>query len=197
MSSAFPFSLYGKFRVSVYHRTPEELFARIVRRDRDAFSALYDDLSPLVFGLAMRTTKSRALAEEVTQEVFIQVWRQADRFDSSKGSARSWVATLAHRRAVDVVRKLQASADREDALSAEPPLPDVSEDVVKNDERARVRAAVGELSDLQREAIELAYFGGLTYREVAERLGAPLGTVKTRMRDALARMRSIVERPGD
>ncbi|MGH3650590.1 MAG: ECF RNA polymerase sigma factor SigK [Acidimicrobiia bacterium] len=179
----------------MYHPpTLNELFSRIVQRDRDAFSDLYDELSPLVYGLAMRTTKSAALAEEVTQEVFIQVWRQAERFDSSKGSARSWVATLAHRRAVDVVRKTQASADRDDALPPEFPAADVSEDVVESDERARVRAAVGELTDLQREAIELAYFGGLTYREVAERLETPLGTVKTRMRDGLARMRSIMER---
>lgn len=194
-----PFRLSLRSRVSVYQPALalDELLTLVVRRDREAFSDLYDELSPLVFGLALRTTKSRALAEEVTQEVFIQVWHQADRFDSSKGSVRSWVATLAHRRSVDAVRKTQASSDREDALLPDPPLPDVADEVVENAERTRVRAAIGELSDLQREAIELAYFGGLTYREVAERLGAPLGTVKTRMRDGLAKIRAIMEHSDD
>lgn len=175
----------------------DDLLVAVSRHDRDAFSTLYDDLSALVFGLALRTTKSRALAEEATQEVFIQVWRQADRFDPAKGSARSWVATIAHRRAVDVVRSSQAATEREEAQPPEAPSVDVAESVVEEDERARVRRAMDDLTDLQREAIELAYFGGLTYREVAERLGAPLGTVKTRMRDGLARIRSIMEIASD
>ena len=174
-----------------------ELFARVARQDRAAFSELYDQLSPLVYGLALRTTKAPALAEEVTQEVFLQVWRQADRFDPSRGSAKSWVATLAHRRAVDTVRRSQAAIDREDALPKDPSPPDVSEEIIELDERARVREAVGRLTELQRQVIEMAYFGGLTYREVAEKLDAPLGTVKTRMRDGLMRMRSIMEAGDD
>jgi RNA polymerase sigma-70 factor (ECF subfamily) len=189
-----PFSLERRSRVSVHHPPSlAELFGRVVRRDRDAFSALYDELSPMVFGLAMRTTRSKQLAEEVTQEVFIQIWREAERFDSSRGSARSWVATLAHRRSVDTVRRTQSAADREEAVPPQGPDIDVAERVVDDEERRRVRAAMGELTDLQREAIELAYFGGLTYREVAEHLGAPLGTVKSRMRDGLARIRASME----
>jgi RNA polymerase sigma-70 factor (ECF subfamily) len=189
-----PFSLRVRSHFSVSQPpTIDELFARVARQDRDAFSELYDGLSPMVFGVALRTTTSRAIAEEVTQEVFVQVWRQADRFDPSKGSVRSWVATLAHRRAVDAVRRAQASSEREESLPGVGPRHDVAEEVVDNDERDRVREALGELTDLQRESIELAYFGGMTYREVAEHLGAPLGTVKTRMRDGLARIRAIME----
>ena len=165
----------------------------VSQRDRDAFSALYDDLSSLVFGLALKVCRSHALAEEVTQEVFVQVWDQAGRFDRERGSARSWIATIAHRRAVDVVRKAQSAANREEAVASDPPLGDVADDVIDLDEMERVRAAMGSLSPLQREAIELAYFGGLTYREVAERLDVPLGTVKTRMRDGLARIRETME----
>lgn len=174
-----------------------ELFSLTAARDRGAFSELYDQLSSLVYGLALRTTKSSALAEEVTQEVFLQIWRQADRFDPSKGSPRSWVATLAHRRAVDTVRRSQAAIDREGALPSFPSPPDVAEEVVEIDERARVREVMGGLTELQRQVIEMAYFGGLTYREVAERLDAPLGTVKTRMRDGLTRMRSMMEAGDD
>lgn len=173
--------------------SPDDLLARVQRGDREAFSALYDLLSPLVFGLALRTTNSRPLAEEVTQEVFIQVWRQADRFDPSRGSARSWVATIAHRRSVDVVRHTQSAIDRDGSSLPELAETDVAEQVVERDEHDRVRAAMDGLTDLQREAIEMAYFGGLTYREVSEKLGAPLGTVKTRMRDGLARIRSTME----
>jgi RNA polymerase sigma-70 factor, ECF subfamily len=158
---------------------------------------LYDDLSALVFGLALRTTRSRVLAEEVVQEVFVQVWSQASRFDPSRGSARSWVATIAHRRAVDVVRKMQASSDREGVMPVDGPALDVADIVVEGDEQDRVRDALGALTDLQREAIEMAYFGGLTYRQVADRLEAPLGTVKTRMRDGLARIRTAMEPAGD
>lgn len=181
------------------HDTPAQtdLLVRVSRQDREAFSALYDELSSLVFGLALRTTRSHALAEEVAQEVFIQVWDQASRFDPAKGSARSWVATIAHRRAVDVVRRAQASANRDEAQPAEGPAADVAEQVVDVDEHDRVRHAMKALTDLQREAVELAYFGGLTYRQVAERLGAPLGTVKTRMRDGLARIRTTMELTGD
>lgn len=197
MTTAPPFSLTSKVPVSVSSATLDELLSRISSGDRDAFSDLYDSLAPLVFGLAMRTIKSRLLAEEVTQEVFIQVWRQSDRFDQAKGSARSWVATLAHRRAVDTVRRTQASTDRESSVPVERPRDDVADNVVDEqievDNKGRVRAALAGLTDLQREAIELAYFNGLTYREVAERLDAPLGTVKSRMRDGLARMRSIME----
>lgn len=178
---------------AVAGRKPDDLLILVSQRDRDAFSALYDELSPLVFGLALKICRSRALAEEVTQEVFVQVWDQAGRFDRDRGSARSWVATIAHRRAVDAVRKAQSAANREEAVTPEPPLSDVADEVVDLDEMERVRGAMDNLSQLQREAIELAYFRGLTYREVAERLDVPLGTIKTRMRDGLARIRETME----
>jgi RNA polymerase sigma-70 factor (ECF subfamily) len=177
--------------------SPDDLLAHVAGHDHDAFSGLYDRLSPLVFGLALRTTRSRVIAEEVTQEVFVQVWDQADRFDRARGSARSWVATIAHRRAVDAVRRAQSSADRELSVPPDVPHHDVADAVVEDDERTRVRESLTVLTDLQREVIELAYFGGLTYRQVAERLGAPLGTVKTRMRDGLARIRTTMELASD
>lgn len=192
---AFPFTLPWRREPRLHSMpTQEELFLRITRGDRTAFSEFYDQLSGLVFGLALRTTRSRTLAEEVTQEVFLQVWRQADRFEPAKGSARAFVATLAHRRSVDVVRRSQAAADREEALPPQAATqPDVADEVADQEERSQVRAALGGLSDLQREAIELAYFGGLTYKEVADRLDTPLGTIKSRMRDGLARIRMVME----
>lgn len=189
-----PFSLHRTPGISLQQKPNlDALLARVARHDRDAFASLYDELAPMVFGLAIRVTRSHALAEEVTQEVFIQIWGQADRFDGSRGSVRSWIATIAHRRAVDTVRRTQSSSEREAALPVDGPNPDIAEEVIQLDERARVRTAMQSLTALQREAIELAYFEGLTYREVAERLGTPLGTVKTRMRDGLMRIRGTME----
>ncbi len=191
---ANPLMLY--VRSSYVHRqpsaTPNNLLARVAERDSEAFAILYDELSSMVFGLTLRISKSRALAEEVTQEVFIQVWNQAARFDPTKGSVRSWVATIAHRRAVDVVRHTQASTNRDASIPAPGWSPDIADEIVEAEDQATVRRALEGLTDLQREAIELAYFGGLTYSEVATRLGAPLGTVKTRMRDGLAKIRSTL-----
>lgn len=177
--------------------TLADILAAVAGGDHDSFSRLYDELSPMVFGLALKVTKSRALAEEVTQEVFVQVWRQADRFDPVKGNARSWLATIAHRRSVDVVRRSQSAHDREESSLPVAPGGDVAETIVDRDEKTRVRSALSSLTDLQREAIELAYYGGLTYREVAQRLDAPLGTVKTRMRDGLMKMRAVMENSHD
>ena len=163
---------------------------RVARGDAEAFSELYDQTSSMVYGLALRVVRSEAMAEEVTQEVFLQVWRQASGFDAQRGSVKSWIATLAHRRAVDVVRRSQSARDRELKVPADGPSADVAEMAILGDERDRVRAALGSLTDLQFQAIEMAYFGGLTYREVAEQLDTPLATVKTRIRDGLTRLRS-------
>ncbi|MET0565298.1 MAG: ECF RNA polymerase sigma factor SigK [Acidimicrobiia bacterium] len=165
---------------------------RIARGDSEAFSELYDQMSSMVYGLALRVVRSEAMAEEVTQEVFLQVWRQASGFDAQRGSVKSWIATLAHRRAVDVVRRSQSARDRELKVPADGPSADVAEMAILGDERDRVRAALGSLTDLQFQVIEMAYFGGLTYREVAERLDTPLATVKTRIRDGLTRLRSAL-----
>lgn len=169
-----------------------ELLYRIARGDSDAFSRLYDLTSHMVYGLVLRVIRSPAMAEEVTQEIYLQIWEQAGSFDPARGSPRAWVATLAHRRAVDAVRRSQSSRDREEKVPAEMPGEDVAESVITTDERIRVREALSGLTDLQFEAIELAYYEGMTYREVADHLGAPLGTVKSRMRDGLLHLREIL-----
>ena len=165
---------------------------RVARGDAEAFSEFYDQTSSMVYGLALRVVRSEAMAEEVTQEVYLQVWRQASGFDPQRGSVRSWMATMAHRRAVDVVRRSQSSRDRELKVPAEGPVADVAEMAILGDDRDRVRAALSSLTDLQFQVIEMAYFEGLTYREVAERLDTPLATVKTRIRDGLTRLRSAL-----
>jgi RNA polymerase sigma-70 factor, ECF subfamily len=170
----------------------DSLMTRVAQGDAEAFSDLYDQTSSMVYGLALRVVRSGALAEEVTQEVYLQVWRQASGFDAQRGSVKSWMATLAHRRAVDVVRRSQSARDRELKVPADRPEADVAEMAILGDERDRVRAALSSLTDLQFQVIEMAYFGGLTYREVAERLDTPLATVKTRIRDGLTRLRSAL-----
>jgi RNA polymerase sigma-70 factor (ECF subfamily) len=170
----------------------DALMTRVAGGDADAFSMLYDQTSSMVYGLALRVVRSEAIAEEVTQEVFLQVWRQSSGFDRARGSVKTWIATLAHRRAVDAVRRSQSSRDRESKVPTDPPAPDVAEAAIASNERERVTAALGALTELQLQVIEMAYFGGLTYREVAERLDTPLATVKTRIRDGLTRMRAAL-----
>ena len=139
----------------------------------------------------VRQSTDAATAEDVTQEVFVELWRLAARFDGTKGSERSWAATLAHRRAIDRVRSEQASRDRQqrDAAVAVRDHDMVEAEVETTLDQARVRRALGQLSDLQREAVELAYFGGHTYREVAVLLDVAEGTVKSRIRDGMIRLR--------
>lgn len=170
----------------------EDLFGRVARGDRDAFAELYDRYSDRVFGLARKVLRDPSHAEEVAQEVFVEAWRQARRFDAQRGSVATWLMTLAHRRAVDRVRSEQASRDRDERVAVRDQAPDydhVAEKVETRFEHDQVRRALTELTDLQREAIELAFYGGNTHREVAELLEAPLGTVKTRLRDGLIKMR--------
>ena len=176
------------------HLNPQidDLLALVANGDTRAFSRLYDLTSDMVFGLALRVIKAPALAEEVAQEVYLLLWERAGDFDPSKGKAKSWIATLAHRRAVDAVRRAQSSRNREGRALPDLPPADVAESAIESDERARMRQALSALTDLQWEAIELAYFQGLTYREVAEKLDAPLGTVKSRMRDGLLRLRDTM-----
>ena len=170
-----------------------DLMARVARGDEAAFAALYDELAPRVFGLCRRVVRDPAQAEEVAQEALVEVWRTAGRYDPAKGSTASWVLTIAHRRAVDRVRSEQASTDRERRLATEEvPYDDVVEEATARLERQQVRRCLQGLTDLQREAITLAYYRGYSYREVADLLGAGLPTVKTRMRDGLIRLRDCL-----
>lgn len=171
------------------------LLRRIGGGDREAYRALVERLGPQAFGLARRLTNNRELAEEALQEAFVDVWRRAGRFDPQRGGVRQWVFTIVHHKAVDAVRRERASARVSEEQNAPmPAMPDDPETLGwMTDRRERVRKAMEELSPVQREAIELAYFGGLTYRQVAEHLEIPEGTAKSRLRDGLITLRGIME----
>ena len=169
------------------------LLAKVARGDEAAFAGVYDHFAAVVYGLVRRVVRDPAQSEEVTQEVLLEVWRTASRFDPSEGSARSWLMTLAHRRAVDRVRSEQKAAERElRVASSVVAYDEVTEAVEARLDRERVRRCLGSLTELQRESVTLAYYGGYTYREVAELLGVAVGTVKTRMRDGLIRLRDCL-----
>jgi RNA polymerase sigma-70 factor, ECF subfamily len=171
----------------------DELLLATARGDEAALAQLYDALSPAVYGLARRVVRDPARAEEVTQDVFLSVWRFATRFDPAKGSARTWVLTLTHRRAVDVVRADAAASRREQQVAAyDTPFDTVLEEAATRIQGEQVRNCLDTLTDLQRESVLLAYYGGYTYREVSMLLDARLPTVKTRMRDGLIRLRDCL-----
>lgn len=172
----------------------EDLLGRVARGDEDAFGTLYDALSPAVYGLARRVVRDPARAEEVAQEVFLQVWQTATRFDHNRGGAKTWILTLAHRRAVDAVRRDQSSTNREQRYdwSSGPDYDAVAEEVGTRLEHEQVRRCLGTLTDLQREAVTLAYYSGYTYAEVSTLLEANPATVKTRLRDGLIRLRDCL-----
>jgi RNA polymerase sigma-70 factor, ECF subfamily len=181
---------------STVELTTEQLLVAVGRGDQDAFASLYDRVSSQVLGVALRVLRDRSLAEEVTQEVLVEVWRKADRFDPDRGSASGWITTLAHRRAVDRVRSEQASRDRDDRVSRRDEVrsfDSVADEVQVRLDHWQVRRALATLTERQREAIELAYFGGHTYRDVAKVLGIPEGTAKSRLRDGLLRLREALE----
>jgi RNA polymerase sigma-70 factor, ECF subfamily len=170
----------------------EGLLALVAGGDEQAFAELYGRVAPAVFGLVARVVRDPAQAEEVTQEVFVELWRTASRFDPARGTARSWIMTCAHRRAVDRVRSAERAARRDDLAGRRDqgrPYDEVVEQVETGLERERVRRGLAALTDLQREAVVLAYYGGYTHRQIAELLGVPSGTVKTRLRDGLLRLR--------
>ena len=175
--------------------TLEELLVATAAGDRRAFSRLYDQTAARVHGLVVRVLVDAAQAEEVTQEVFLEAWQTAARFDPARGAAAAWLLTLAHRRAVDRVRSVQASRERDLRTGIRDlgvPVDEVAEAAEIAVEHDRVRGALAELSPAQRECLALAYYAGCTQSEIAERLGLPLGTVKTRVRDGMIRLRELL-----
>ncbi|MER5640178.1 sigma-70 family RNA polymerase sigma factor [Kitasatospora sp. NPDC002227] len=178
-------------------RGPElkELVAKVAFGDHDAFGRLYDAVAGPVFGLVRRVLRDSAQSEEVTQEVMLELWRTAARYRPDRGEVLPWVLTMAHRRAVDRVRSAQAAADRDQLAAARshtPVFDETAEQAEGRLEREQVRRCLRTLTELQRESVTLAYYRGYSYREVADMLGAPLGTVKTRMRDGLIRLRDCL-----
>lgn len=170
------------------------LMVQVAKGDESAFATLYDRTSAAVHGLSRRVVRDPARAEEITQEVYLQVWRTASRYDPERGSAKSWLLTLAHRRAVDVVRHDQASTNREARYdwSGGRDIDVVDDEVMRRLEHEQVRKCLGSLTDLQREAVTLAYYGGHTYAHVSSLLEVNPATIKTRMRDGLIRLRDCL-----
>ncbi|ANF31390.1 RNA polymerase subunit sigma [Leifsonia xyli] len=170
----------------------DDLLLRTATGDQEAFSRFYDATASRVLGLIRRLLIDAAQSEEVAQEVFLEAWQSATRFDPNKGRAQTWIMTMAHRRAVDRIRASQASRDRDTAVGIRD-LPtaydQVAETVEVRVEHERVEEAMRTLSEAQRRAVTLAYYGGLSQSEVAAELGIPLGTAKTRLRDAMIRLR--------
>ena len=169
------------------------LLGQVAKGDHQAFQAIYDQVAPGVLGTARRVLRDPAQSEEVMQEVLLEIWRTAARFDPATGSASAWIMTVAHRRAIDRVRAEQRAAERElKAATATIAYDDVVDAVETTLDAERVRRCLGSLTEVQRESVTLAFYGGYTYREVAELLGVATGTVKTRMRDGLIRLRDCL-----
>ena len=176
----------------------DELVEAVARGDEQAFAALYDAYERVAYGLALRVLRDQALAQDAVQDAFLAVWRTAASFDGSRASAQAWLLTIVHRRAVDLVRREERRrADQLPEGELESGGPSASEEVWLRLERERIQGALRLLPDQQREAIELAYYGGFTQSELAERLGEPLGTIKSRMFAGLARLRELLEQPQD
>jgi RNA polymerase sigma-70 factor (ECF subfamily) len=176
-------------------RALADLLARSARGDTEAFARFYDATSARAYGLALRVVRDPAQAEEVTQEVFLDVWRQSGRYDATRGSAMGWLLTIVHRKAVDRVRSAEASTRRDTAYHQGATTVDhdtTAEAAEASLEAHRVRGALRTLTEVQREALELAYFGGYTHTEVAKMLDLPVGTAKTRIRDGLIRLRDAM-----
>lgn len=176
--------------------TLDELLRRVGHGDRNAFEAFYDATKSRVFGMVRKVLRDPGYSEETTHDVYLQVWRSAESYDPGSGSALAWLLTLAHRRAVDRVRAEQSATQRDfryGVASLERDADRVSDAVISGDERRRVAGCLAGLTDLQRQCIELAYYEGLTYVQVSERLSANLATVKSRMRDGLRGLRNCLD----
>ncbi len=174
---------------------PEQRLARVATGDKRAFAELYDATAPRIYGLVRRLLVDPAQSEEVTQEIFLEIWQTATRYQPERGSAMSWMLTMAHRRAVDRVRASQASRDRDSRIGIrdfDREYDQVAEHVEITMEGERVKRALQGLTELQRQAVELAYYRGLSHSEIAAELHVPVGTVKTRIRDGMIRLRDAM-----
>ena len=178
------------------HLSDEALVALAARSETSALAELYDRYGRTAYGLAFRVLRDQGLAEDAVQEAFLSVWRTASRFVPERGKASTWILTLVHRRAVDVVRREQRRRTESLERAAEPAVEGVEEDAWLRLQRERVQEALRHLPDAQREALELAYYGGFSQSELAERLGQPLGTIKSRMFGGLSRLRELLGEPG-
>ena len=176
-------------------RDLDELLRQVARQDVDAFAEFYDQTRARVYGLVTRVLRDPGYSEETTQDIYLQVWRTAGSYDPTAGSPLAWLLTQAHRRAVDRVRSEQAASQRESrygATNVDTPADHVADSVILLDERRRVADCLDSLTDVQREAVQLAYYDGLTYAQVSERLSANLATIKSRMRDAIRGLRKCL-----
>jgi RNA polymerase sigma-70 factor (ECF subfamily) len=178
------------------HLSDEALVALAARSEQTALAELYDRYGRTAYGLALRVLRDQSLAEDAVQEAFLTVWRTAGRFVPERGKASTWILTLVHRRAVDAVRREQRRRADSLELAPEPAAEGVEEDAWLRLQRERVQGALRRLPDAQREALELAYYGGFSQSELAERLGLPLGTIKSRMFTGLSRLREQLGEPG-
>jgi RNA polymerase sigma-70 factor (ECF subfamily) len=178
------------------HLSDEALVALAARSEQSALAELYDRYGRSAYGLALRVVRDEALAEDAVQEAFLALWRTAPRFVPERGKASTWILTLVHRRAVDLVRREERRRADALELDAEPGSGAVDEEAWLRLQRERVQDALRQLPDQQREALELAYYGGFTQSELAERLGQPLGTIKSRMFAGLSRLRELLGEPG-
>lgn len=174
-------------------RSDEDVLEAVGRGDHDALGVLYDRFGRLAYGLAFRILRDRALAEDAVQEGFLAVWRAADGYKRERAKPSTWILTVVHRRAVDLVRREERRRGEPLESAPEPAVAPVDEDATLRERRAAVQDALTALPGDQRQALELAYYGGLTQSELAERLGVPLGTVKSRMFAGLARLRELLQ----
>jgi RNA polymerase sigma factor (sigma-70 family) len=179
------------------HLSDESLLSLVASSDDQALAELYDRFGRVAYGLALRILRDEALAQDAVQEAFLAVWRSADRFLAERAKASTWILTLVHRRSVDLVRREDRRRGEPLESAGEPTAPETLEDeVTLGFERRVVREALGQLTPEQREALELGYYGGLTQSELAERLGLPLGTIKSRMFAGLSRLRELLAEAG-